>query len=111
MYGIGSRIKSRRQELGMTQQELATKLGYKSRSTINKVEEGINDLTQTAVVKYAKVLNTTPAYLMGWEEEESVQLYRALSFENKEAVDAMIRRLAKYQKEMRGMLNDSRSDK
>lgn len=108
MYGIGSRIKARRQELGMTQQELANKLGYKSRSTINKVEEGINDLAQTAVVKYAKALNTTPAYLMGWEEEESVKLYRSLSFENKEAVDAMIRRLAAYQE---GLKNDSRKDK
>lgn len=96
MYGIGSRIKSRRQELGMTQQELATKLGYKSRSTINKVEEGVNDLTQTAVVKYAKALNTTPAYLMGWEEEESISLYRQLPAGDKQAVDDMIKRLAAY---------------
>ena len=31
------RIKARREELGMSQEELATKLGYKSRSTINKI--------------------------------------------------------------------------
>ena len=32
------RIKARREKLGMSQEELATKLGYKSRSTINKIE-------------------------------------------------------------------------
>ena len=35
---IGERIKLRREELQMTQEELAQKLGYKSRSSINKIE-------------------------------------------------------------------------
>ena len=38
---IYDRIKLRREELGMSQQELAYKLGYKSRSTINKIELGL----------------------------------------------------------------------
>lgn len=67
MNEIGYRIKQRREELQITQDELAKRMGYTSRSTINKVEKGINDVTQTNVVKYAQALDCTPAYLMGWE--------------------------------------------
>lgn len=37
---IGSRIKHKREELNMTQEELALKVGYKSKSSINKIEIG-----------------------------------------------------------------------
>lgn len=66
---IGSRIKARRVELGYTQEELATKMGYKSKTAINKIELGINDVSQTKVIRFAEALHTTPAYLMGWEKE------------------------------------------
>lgn len=65
---IGTRIKERREDLGLTQEQLAQKLGYKSKTTINKIEKGINDITQSKVMAFADVLNTTPAYLMGWNE-------------------------------------------
>lgn len=68
---IGERIRIRRQELGMTQEELARRMGYKSKSTVNKVESGKNDVNQSTAVKYAMALNTTVAYLMGWEEQDS----------------------------------------
>lgn len=73
---IGSRIKERRESLNLSQEELALKLGYKSRSTINKIESGINDITQSKVVEFAKALQTTPAYLMGWEDNEQKKLDR-----------------------------------
>lgn len=66
---IGARIRKRRESLGMSQEELAHKLGYKSRSTINKIEAGINDITQSKVYEFADALRTTPAYLMGWLED------------------------------------------
>ena len=72
--GIGKRIKERREELGLSQEDLAIKLGYKSRSTINKIESGINDITQSKVIEFAKALNTTPAYLMGWEEKDDLDI-------------------------------------
>ena len=65
---IGDRIKQRRMELGMSQEELAHKLGYKSRSSINKIELGGQNLTQKKIKKIADALDTTPDYIMGWDE-------------------------------------------
>ena len=58
-------IRSRRIALKMTQQELAQKLGYKSTSTIAKIESGENDIPQAKLGAFAEALNTTPAELMG----------------------------------------------
>ena len=69
MSTVGQNILSRRKELRMTQEELATKIGYKSKSTINKIELGINDIPQSKVMKFAEALQTTPAKLMGLEDE------------------------------------------
>ncbi len=71
MLQLYKNIRKRRIELNMSQQELADKLGYKSRSAINKIELGINDITQSKIIAFAKALDTTPAYLMGWEEEQA----------------------------------------
>lgn len=68
---IGERIRSRREELGLTQEELAKKLGYKSRSSVNKVETS-RELSNKKVRQYAEALNCSPAYLMGWEEKDNV---------------------------------------
>lgn len=65
---IGERIKLRREELGMSQAELAKKVGYTSRSSIAKVETNANGMVQSKVIAFAKALQTTPAYLMGWVE-------------------------------------------
>lgn len=66
---IGDRIKQRRMELGMSQEELAHKLGYKSRSSVNKIELGGQNLTQKKIKKIADALDTTPEYIMGWDEQ------------------------------------------
>lgn len=73
--GIGDRIRTRRTELGLTQADLAKILGYKSKTTIAKIETGINDIQQSKVVSFAKALNTTPAYLMGWTEDPEEEEY------------------------------------
>lgn len=65
---IGTRIMERRQQLGLTQEELAFRMGYKTKSAINKIELGINDVSQSKVVKFAEALQTSIAYLMGWDE-------------------------------------------
>ena len=70
MLEIGERIRQCRERIGMTQDELAQATGYKSRSSINKIEKGGNDLPQSKIVIFAKALSTTPSYLMGWEDEK-----------------------------------------
>ena len=75
MKSVGERIRERRTELNMTQEELAHKLGYKSRATINKIELGVNDIMRSKVEAFAKALQTTPAYLMGWEDENELVPY------------------------------------
>ena len=69
---IGQRIKQRREELGMSQEELAKKAGYKSRSSINKIEVDGRGLPQSKIVLIAKALKTTPTYLMGWETSTEI---------------------------------------
>jgi transcriptional regulator with XRE-family HTH domain len=68
MSTVSENILMLRKQLGLTQEELAIKMGYKSKSTINKIELGINDIPQSKIIKFAEVLGTTPAFLMGWEE-------------------------------------------
>lgn len=65
---LGQNIRIYREKLGLTQEELAKKLGYKDRSTIAKIESDVNDITQSKIVAIAEVLETTPAALMGWAD-------------------------------------------
>lgn len=56
---VGANIKKRRFELRMSQQELADAMGYKTRSTIAKIESGENDVSQKKLQRFAAVLDTT----------------------------------------------------
>ena len=107
------RIRTRREQLNMSQEELAKRLGYKSRSTIAKIESGENDITQSKIVAFAKALGVKPGYLMGWEdvpepssslsltqqEEKHIKKYRQLDADGKEDIDDLIEvKLAKLQR-------------
>ena len=106
------RIRTRREQLNMSQEELAKRLGYKSRSTIAKIESGENDITQSKIVAFAKALGVKPGYLMGWEdapaspslsltqqEETHIKKYRQLDADGKEEIDDLIDvKLAKLQR-------------
>ena len=95
---IGEIIKKLRIEAGYTQDELAKLIGYKSRATINKVETGEREATQSMVAKFAKVFNTTPSVIMGWEtpsnnaenlsadEQKLIDNYRSLNEEGQQTV-------------------------
>ena len=66
---IGERIKTRRIELGLSVDELAKRLG-KNRATVYRYENGdIKDMPTPVLEPLAKVLETTPAELMGWIDE------------------------------------------
>lgn len=113
MTTIGDRIKERRLELDMSQDELARLVGYKSRSSINKIESDGRLLPQRKIMEIANALNTTPAYIMGWEEsneteapsvpltqqeETHIKKYRQLSDVRRYVVDEVLD--AQYQKQM-----------
>lgn len=61
---VGANIKKRRFELRMSQQELADAMGYKTRSTIAKIESGENDVSQRKLQRFADVLDTTAEALI-----------------------------------------------
>ncbi|MBR5129203.1 MAG: helix-turn-helix transcriptional regulator [Firmicutes bacterium] len=67
---MGLKIKRLREEHKMSQTTLAEKIGYKDKTAIAKVEAGKVDLPQSKISAFAKALDTTPAYLMGWENIE-----------------------------------------
>lgn len=67
---VGQRIAARRKELKMTQEELAKKLGYKSRSSVNKIELEWAEVPLSKIEKVAAALDCDAGYLMGWSEEK-----------------------------------------
>ena len=52
----------------MSQDELAKRVGYQSRSAISKVENGDRDISQSMIAKYAEVLEVSPTYLLYGED-------------------------------------------
>lgn len=65
---IGDRIKRRRQEIGLTVDQVAEKIG-KNRATVYRYESSeIEKFPIDILSPLAEALRTTPAYLMGWEE-------------------------------------------
>lgn len=71
---IGDRIKEKRIEAGLTQEELA-KATNTTRQAICKYEKGsITNIPPSRLTLLGKVLNCTPAYIMGWTEDETREL-------------------------------------
>ena len=64
---LADKVRLRRMELGWSQEELASRMGYKSRSSINKIENG-RPVTQKIIYRLSEVLDVPINYLMGWEE-------------------------------------------
>ena len=86
----GDRIKARRKQLGMTQEELAQKAGYNSIASISKIERGDRSFPIEQIVPIAKALDVTPAWIMGWDKPESSE-------------SKTIDRLMAYAKKMNGL--------
>ena len=83
---IGNRIKTLREKKGISQDELAKLVGYTSRSSVNKIELGKTNLSQSRIIKIATALNVTPAYIMGWNGTEDE--IRVLSLHEKNVIKA-----------------------
>ena len=61
---IGNNIKRARELKGFTQDELAKRMGYKSRSTIARIENGDNDVSQSKLKKFAEILDVSIDFLL-----------------------------------------------
>lgn len=70
---LSDRVRHRREELGLTQDELAKRMGYKSRVSINKIENG-RPVSQKIIVRLADALGVPVPYLMGWDEKPAEEL-------------------------------------
>lgn len=70
--GMADRIKKRRIAMNYTQEELAQKLGLQ-KSAIAKYENGrVENIKRSIIARMAELLECSPAYLMGWEDDSAV---------------------------------------
>lgn len=65
---IGENIRTMRKKRGLSQTQLAIKLGYKSKSSIAKIETGNGDVPRSKLPQFAEALNCSISYLTGWNE-------------------------------------------
>lgn len=70
---LAEKVRIRREELGWTQDELAKRMGYKSRVSINKIENG-RPVSQKIIMRLADALDVSVPYLMDWEEKPAEEL-------------------------------------
>ena len=68
---VYERIRFLREQKGLSQQELAVKVGFKTASAVNKIELGLRDLNQTKIALFAKALGVKPSYLLDGDSTES----------------------------------------
>lgn len=73
MLDLYANIKNRRLALGMSQEDLAQKVGYADRTSIAKIEAGKVDISQSKIMAFAAALHVTASELMGWKDEEPTQ--------------------------------------
>ena len=86
MLPLYDNIRRRRIELNISQQELANKLGYTSRTTIAKIEAGKIDLPNSKIEAFAKALDISPGVLMGWTVPTNISTWRYKTIENGQIV-------------------------
>lgn len=75
MLQLYKNIKTRREAIGLTQTELAEKMGYADKSMIAKIEAGKVDLSQSKIMAFAEILKVKAGDLMGWDDDEPEQPY------------------------------------
>lgn len=98
-------LKIRRKELGLTLKDIADRMNV-TEATVQRWESGnIKNLRHGRITKLAEILDTTPAYLMGWElpdnaeqsddelDREIIEGYARLTDENKKIVSDLIQAL------------------
>lgn len=88
----GTRIKRRREELGIGQTDLAKKVGISKQSLYKYEKDIITNIPTDIVERLASALDTTPAFIMGWEEKPDI----AIEFEQYFQESGQASRLVAY---------------
>lgn len=83
MHKLYKNIKAYRVKKGLTQEELALKMGYSGKSAIAKVEQGLVDLPVSKVSRFAEVLDTDVRTLMGWDGKTEVETFNLNDYEKR----------------------------
>ncbi len=71
---VGQRVRDRRKQLGMTQEQLAEAVGYSTehrRCTVYQVEAGLKEIPLGKLMSYVSVLHTSVYYLLGFVDDPS----------------------------------------
>ncbi len=78
---LGQRIKAQRKRIGMTQEELAEKMCV-PKSTISTYETDRVDIKSSVIIELARILETTPNFLLGFGVEDAVTIEIIGALEN-----------------------------
>lgn len=90
MIDLYRNIKQLREAKGLSQDELAKKTGYTSQSSIAKIEKGEVDLPRSKIIAFAEALDTTPAFLMGWEDDNKNEWQPKLTDKDEKELDKKV---------------------
>lgn len=71
---LAERIKEARLARQLSQEDLANKVGYTSRASINKIEKGKVDVPRSKVEAIAQALHVSPAWLLGLSDRRDVMV-------------------------------------
>lgn len=72
---VGERIKVIRESKGISQEELAKRMGLKDKSSVCKIEKAGDNISTKSIKRYADALNTSVAQIMGWAADETTTDY------------------------------------
>lgn len=107
---VADRIKLKREELKLSQEELAIRIGNKDKSTISKIEKSGNDITMKNIQRIANALGVTSQYLMGWEETDTIMEVEEKNAQALEFYEKYKNAIPEIQKAVDGLLGVPKQD-
>lgn len=112
---IGKRIRQERLIRGLSQEELAKALSTTKQAIYKYETEIVTNIPMDKIEKLAEVFNTTPSYLMGWDDAQNepqltedeqllLELYRSCSEDTKKLTVAMLENFENQPEDVKRML-------
>ena len=97
---LSIKIRQLRMERDMTLEQVAVIVGV-GKSTVRKWETGmIANMKRDKIALLAKALSTTPAYLMGWDEETTTPIVEQQVTESEQLLLDLFRKVPENKQEM-----------